>query len=194
MKKIKTIHQNKRSLLLLAGTIGLLLLAAGTIYAMHPRSQHPATSSSPTQSASTSDQTRSPNSVDYSPPSSSDSQASDQAKSSASNPTSTPSTLAVKITRAANATASDGSQTVVVGSQVSGTSSGSCTLVASQAGQTNVSLTNTVTLQATSYVCPNFVIPYSSFPSGGDWHFTLTLTSGSQTASDNWPSPVTVNK
>jgi hypothetical protein len=73
-----------------------------------------------------------------------------------------------------------------VGSLVSGTTSGTCTLSAQQSGQTTITQTNQVTLENNSYACPVFNIPLSSFPNQGNWNVSIALTTNGSTVSASW--------
>lgn len=191
--------QNKKKIsrhtVIVVSLVALVLLVGGSTYALTRPSSSNNSQTSTGNKASTNPEVKPPNSVDYTPPSTSDSQISDQTKQDTT-PSSTPSsTISVLITRAGNIQDAQGNNTaVVVGSLVQGATSGTCTLMATQSGQTSVVQTNTVTTQANSYACPNFTIPYSSFPTGGPWKFTLTLSSNGQTSTNSWPEVVTVNK
>lgn len=96
--------------------------------------------------------------------------------------TSTPQTNAtITITRAGIV-----DNNLQVGSLVSGTTSGTCTLSAQQSGQTTIMQTNQVTLETNSYVCPVFNIPLSSFPNQGKWNVSIALTVDGSTVNTNW--------
>lgn len=73
-----------------------------------------------------------------------------------------------------------------VGTIVSGTKVGTCTLEISQTGQTTITRANQVMLQNNTYVCPVLNIPVSQFPNRGNWNVMVQLTSNSNTAIANW--------
>lgn len=87
-----------------------------------------------------------------------------------------------------NPTVTDNGSNIHVGTQVFGTTSGTCSLTASQTGQSTLQLGSTsVTQDVNIYDCGVFNIPSSSFPSPGTWKLTLTVTnaSGSASGSEN---------
>lgn len=76
------------------------------------------------------------------------------------------------------------SSNVHVGTLVSGTSTGNCTLTGSQTGQSTLQLgTSTVRMDVNSYDCGVFNIPTSMFPTSGVWKLTLTVTSNGSSSS-----------
>lgn len=75
-----------------------------------------------------------------------------------------------------------------VGAQVSGVTSGTCTLTVSQNGEQSVVKTESVALQNNAYVCPVFDIPTSSFPNQGVWNVSVSLSSQGQQTSNSWGS------
>jgi len=77
-----------------------------------------------------------------------------------------------------------------VGTQVSGTTTGSCSLTASKEGQTSLQLgSSSVHQDVNTYDCGVFNIATSKFPTGGSWAITLTVTSNGASNSNS----VTVN-
>jgi cytoskeletal protein RodZ len=70
--------------------------------------------------------------------------------------------------------------------QVSGTTTGTCSLQATQAGQPTVSATSQVIQNVNSYECQSFNLAANQFASG-NWSIVVTLTSGGSTAtSETW--------
>jgi len=190
MQRKKTPH-SKRKLVLLALLV-LFLLGTG-IFTATKLHHKPRTD----QTAVASD--RPVNSVDYSPSKPSDNAANENRKSSTnasptldstSNPSSdSPVSFSVNIT---NASALNDSSLVHVGTLVKGTTDGSCTLTATQAGQSNVTKTSSIRQDVNYYDCGVFNIPFSDFPHTGNWTITLTVTSNGKQASNTWPDPINV--
>jgi hypothetical protein len=96
--------------------------------------------------------------------------------SSISTTTTTSSDISVFIVGVTNATAS---QPLDVRDQVSGTTSGTCTISFAKSGQTSFSEQVSITFQATSASC-NDSIPASDFPANGAWTMTIVAQNGSQ--------------
>jgi hypothetical protein len=91
--------------------------------------------------------------------------------------------FSVVITRASLDT---NSQNLQVASLVNGTTSGTCLLSLSQAGQTTITQQNSVEQQNDSYICPIFNTPLSSLPNKGNWNVSVAVTSNGQTVTNNW--------
>jgi hypothetical protein len=71
-----------------------------------------------------------------------------------------------------------------VGTMVSGTKSGTCTLTATKAGQSSLQLaTSSVTQDVNAYDCGAYNIPTSKFTSNGTWNIILTVQSDGATNS-----------
>ncbi|MGH7195734.1 MAG: hypothetical protein ACREGA_03050 [Candidatus Saccharimonadales bacterium] len=73
-----------------------------------------------------------------------------------------------------------------VGTQISGATSGTCTLAVSQSGQKDITAQESVVLQENAYVCPEFDVPLSKFPNQNLWNVGVTLTAGGKTLSSLW--------
>ncbi len=73
-----------------------------------------------------------------------------------------------------------------VGTLVNGTTSGTCTLSVSQAGQQTITQSASVVLSNNSYSCSVFNVPLSQFPNQNDWDVSVTLTSNGATAVAAW--------
>lgn len=129
--------------------------------------------------------TRRPNSIDYSPAKASDNAANDTRKNS-SNPADT-------LDNGPNANSSSGplgitivnarrsGTDVRVGNIVNGTTTGTCTLSATQSGQTSpTAVTAQVQLDVNNYDCG---VMHISLPDTGAWQIKLTVASGSNSAS-----------
>lgn len=81
---------------------------------------------------------------------------------------------------------SPGNNTVHIGTQVSGTSIGSCTITAYKAGQPTLTLaTGSVKMDVNAYDCGTYNIPTSKFTSSGTWQITLTVSNNGMTATDS---------
>lgn len=76
--------------------------------------------------------------------------------------------------------------TLQVGTLVTGATTGSCTLYATQQGQATLSRTNPVKLQTNAYTCAVFDIPTGQFPNQGSWNISVRLTSGSYSTIAEW--------
>jgi cytoskeletal protein RodZ len=75
---------------------------------------------------------------------------------------------------------------VHIGTMVSGTSSGSCTLTATQVGQNTLTLgTSSVKQDVNNYDCGIFNVRTSTFPSTGTWKLLLTVTNNGLSSSDS---------
>jgi hypothetical protein len=118
-------------------------------------------------------------SINYSPATSADNSAIEQSKDQPP-ATASPaagaaqSTLDVRIT-GANVAAGN----VHVGTLVSGTASGSCTLTAAKAGQQALQLgSSSVKSNVNEYDCGVFNVPTASFPASGTWTLSLQVTNG----------------
>ena len=73
---------------------------------------------------------------------------------------------------------------VHVGTLISGITSGDCTLTASQAGQSTITLgTSLVAQDVNNYDCGVFNIPSSTFPDSGIWDLLLTVTNSGESSS-----------
>jgi hypothetical protein len=136
---------------------------------------------------------RAPNPVNYGPSSPTDNTSNDARKSNpatasqtldnGATSSGTTSNLSVTIIREGAVQPSGSSKEVQVTSQVSGATSGSCTLTLSQAGQQSITQTDTIQLESNAYGCAIFNIPVSQFPSQGQWNTNLSISSGNTTAS-----------
>lgn len=131
------------------------------------------------------------NSVSYSAAPSADNNANNERKSSSSpaqtlnngsvSQTSSSPTYSIQIT---NATVSNNN--LHVGDVVSGITSGSCTLTASQTGQSTIQLaTSSVHQDVNYYDCGVFNIATSTFPTSGSWNVTLTVIYNGESASNS---------
>ena len=184
---------SKKYVVLLAALI-VVGAAAGGAFAWHRHHNQQLAM----QKAKDSSDVRPQNTVDYSPGTKADNQANENRKDSGStstttldtNPSSPAPTFSVTVT---GANVVNGN--MQVSTLVNGTTSGTCTVTFTQSGQTNVTATNQVTLQNNSYVCPNFEIPLSQFPTGGAWNVSVSVVNGGQTVTGQWAAnPVTINK
>ena len=73
-----------------------------------------------------------------------------------------------------------------VGTAVYGTTSGNCTLTASQSSQATLTLGSSIVKQDVNYYdCGAFNIPTSTFPSSGVWELTLTVSVNDTNASNS---------
>jgi len=164
---------HRKAILLIAPLI--LLLAAGSAYGLYYQRNHKAPTSGTT--------TRPINSVSYGPSSPSDNTANNQRKNSSSsettlntNPSAPSATFSAQIV---SANVSSGN--VHIGTLVSDTTSGTCTLTASQAGQQDITLdTTSVQLDVNNYDCGTLNIPTSKFTASGKWELTLTVSNNGQ--------------
>ncbi|MGH7237018.1 MAG: hypothetical protein ACREGF_00595 [Candidatus Saccharimonadales bacterium] len=171
--------------------VAVLIIVAGlAYYFVHQNSVN-----------STKNKARPTNSINYGPSKPGDNAANDTRKSnppsaaqtlnngptqsSPSNPTApaNPAGIGVTVTEAYV----NGSN-LTVGTQVSGTTTGTCTISVSQSGQQSITATESVSLPPHSnyYTCPVFNLPLSQFPNRGKWNVNVSVTSGSSTASGNW--------
>jgi hypothetical protein len=175
--------QSRKSNRLKLAIIALAVVAiAGVLYlAQRPDSKPKSVAKQPAQTI------RPANTVDNSPATSTDNKATEDRKSSSDTPDTTPSTnpnLAVTILNA-SVIESSGTKYVHVGNQVDGATSGSCTLTATKSGESSVTSSSTVRLDANTYTCGVFNVPASKF-SSGSWNLTLKVTSGGSSASDSY--------
>ena len=105
------------------------------------------------------------------------------------NPTPGAPTYSVQIV---NASLTNNNTNLHVGTLVSGTTTGDCTLTATQNNGSPISLaTSTVKEDVNNYDCGVYNVPVSKFPSSGAWKLTLTVTNNgeSATASQNVSIP-----
>jgi len=163
----------------IAALLLLILIAVGTFYLIHKHNSNQVLKPAKTH-------------IDYSPAKPSDNAASEARKNNTTpnkngstgqtlNNTGDSPSFSVSIT---GANIDKGSNTLYVGSLVNGEISGTCTLTFSKAGASNIVLTNNVTLQNSSYVCPVFSESVSKFPSPGQWQATLDVVNGNSKATD----------
>lgn len=177
MRVIKKKTSRKR--LYLALLLGLLLVGGiGTPVAYH--FAHKKDSSQPGQ--------RGVNQVDYGPPKKTDNAqtssskddvahqpANPQGKPEPSQPT-TP--VSATITQALQDNA-----TVTIRALVNGTNNGTCQLTLSQSGQTSITRSAAVGVQANYAICQGFDLPTSDFPTGGNWTLSLVIQTSSGVSS-----------
>ena len=192
-------HQPKRYRKFLLPAILVILIgglaATALAYHYHNSNKKPATAVS----------VRPQNSIDYTPATSSDNTANENRKNSGStaptlNSSGTSSTSGSTAPSPApafsatitNASANTTIKSVHVGTLVSGVTSGSCTLTATQSGQSSVVKSSSVQLDINYYDCGVFNIPFTDFPHSGDWKFTLTVKNGTDQATNIWANPVTI--
>ncbi len=161
----------------------LVIVAAGAVYAVR-RHSAPATDS---KQASV----RPTNSVDYSAAPKADNNANEGRKSSSTpsttlnnSSTTTPDTTPTNFTVQMSVSGPNNGN-VHVGSLVNGTSTGTCTLTATQSGKAMLQLgTSSVAQDVNAYDCGVFNIPTSRF-SSGTWKLTLTVSNNGTKASDS---------
>lgn len=73
-----------------------------------------------------------------------------------------------------------------IGTLVNGITSGTCTLTASQSGQSTLQLgSSSVSQDVNNYDCGVFNIATSTFPTGGNWKIILTVSSNGASNSSN---------
>lgn len=136
-------------------------------------------------------------SVNYPAPTSSENAASNDRKSSSSPSTTLDNgTSTTQSSGAASFTDSIVSASVInnnvhVGTLVSGTTSGSCTLTASMSGKSNIVRTSSVQRDVNNYDCGVFNIPTAYFTSNGNWTLTLTVSNNGKQATSS--SSVAIN-
>lgn len=107
----------------------------------------------------------------------------DNGPTSSSSTSSSTDNVSLTITRA---DVDNQSNALEVGTLVNGTTSGTCTLSVSQAGETTITATNQVTLSNNTYSCPVFSIPLSQFPNLGKWNVSVEIVSGSSNTTSNY--------
>ena len=167
--------KNKKLTFILIGTALLLTVAIGAFwYNLHNKA------SSEPQTASK-EATRDVNTVNYEPAKEADNIAEKSAKEQLaesgtdSQPTNNP--LGVSIT-----SAQQQDQTVLIRTLVDGTSSGTCTMTASKAGQQALTKNAPINTQASYSICQGFNIPSSEFSSAGEWSFEVKVSANGATA------------
>ena len=79
-----------------------------------------------------------------------------------------------------------GSSTLQVGTVVSGITSGTCQLTATQSGQSPVTASSNVTQQNNGYMCSVFNVPLSNFPNKGNWNISVSVTGDGLNTSNQW--------
>jgi hypothetical protein len=141
------------------------------------------------------------NTVDYGPSQANDNLANDERKD---NPGSASPTLNYGSTRddtnASGATitvtrAGRSGNSLQVGTLISGATSGTCKLLLSQDGQTDIERSAAVAYEANSYTCPIFNIPVTELPNQGKWDVSVSLTVGSSTTKGSWAAnPVDLSR
>jgi hypothetical protein len=151
----------------------LLIILAGVFFLLFAHA-HNTNSNTPAQGAVT---TKNTHTINYSPAPSSDNAASENAKSTNPSPSPTDGNSASNnITVTLNATPR-GNKQVHVSGLISGVTSGTCTLTATQGGQSKV-FTAPVQIDVNSYDC----ILNPTFPTTGSWNLSLVVSSGGQHA------------
>lgn len=178
----KSSNHNRRNIIIAA--LILLVLAGGIAFAYYRQHQTQPPARRPV------------NSTSYAKPNPQDSNASNSNKTGSNSTTlnntssaaqkgstaptaSQTNTISVKIVSLIN----NGS-IVHVGTIIDGTTSGTCTLVATQGTQT-VDLGTTPVESSNSTSCGAFNVPLSSFPAKGNWTMTVTVTSGNSSTSNS---------
>lgn len=190
MQKIRTVSlkplARKHTLL---GLAVLILIAASltAFLANRPQSKQSSlekTAAGPTGKAPAG---RSANPVNYGPSSAADNAGNEARKSD-------PATANQTLDNGATSTGTSTADTVTitregvvesnvqVAAEIDGITSGTCSLSASQAGQTTLTATAQVQLQNNSYACI-LNIPKAQFTAGGSWTTELTVTNDTSTAS-----------
>lgn len=189
---------SRRRLLVLASVLFVILCTAGALFVWQ---KNKSDNNQNTNGQSNSD-IRPQNTVDYSPAEESDNKDVEDAKSNPSkvpttidNQTSNPSGQVEFSVTVTGANPDNTNKLVRVSSLVNGVTSGTCVVTFNKAGQSKVTATNQVELQNNSYVCPNFSIPFSQFPAGGEWDVSLAVTNNGKTVNAPWQGgSVTINK
>lgn len=179
---IKKAKNNKKRILILSIILVVLLVAGGAVWFYENRSDNNTANDS---------KIKPQNTVDYTPADPEDNKQTDDNKTSdkpkdngtLDDTPVTPGDFGVTIT---GANPDNNTKVVRVGTIVEGVTSGTCVVTFVKSGQPNVTATNQVELQNNSYVCPNFVIPYSQFPAGGDWNVSVNVTSNNKTVTGQW--------
>lgn len=186
VNKQKSAKSKRRPLFLLLALI-IVLVLSGSAYALY-RHNNQQTSSATTTAKTSSG--RPVNSVNYAPSSKSDNVANNQRKAS-STPADTldngPTTTTNSSLSAQIVSASANNGNIHIGTMVSGATSGTCKITATQ-GHTTVTLASApVKLDVNSYDCGGSAINVSTSqlnPSTGTWQLKLTVTAGSSQATD----------
>lgn len=153
----------------------LLIALAVVFFALVAHAHNQKSNSSPSTSGAA---TSNSHTINYSPAPSSDNAASENAKSTNPSSSSTgdnPDSNNVTITLSATPR---GNKQVHVSGLISGLTSGTCTLTASQSGQSNVVQTAPVQLDVNSYDC----IFNPTFPTTGSWNLSVVVSGGGQHA------------
>jgi hypothetical protein len=160
------------------------IIVVGVLASLYVYYHHSPTKTTSNQSLATSENTNSASNSNKT--SSSPSSTLDSGSSSSSSPTTTQPTFTVQIV---SATINSGN--LHIGTLVSGTSSGTCSLSASQSGQSTLQLaTSNVEQNVNSYDCGVFNIPSSTFPTSGNWQLKLTVDSNNVTSYGAYPIDV----
>lgn len=163
--------------IILSAIFAILVLAVVNIVVRHQKS-----STAPSTAASTNPT----NTIDYSPATPADNTANENRKSTApgsgtlsGGSASNSSSFSVQIV-SANPT---GNKNVHIGTLVNGTSTGTCTLTATQNGQANVvDTSHSVQQNVNEYDCGVYNL---ALPTTGEWKLTLTVSSNGSQASDS---------
>jgi hypothetical protein len=188
VNKVKKRSKKTRRLLLPAIGATIIIIAAGGFAAWH---YHEVSRTKASQNST--------NSINYKPAPAADNNANQSrkvsstpsptlnntglGKGSSSTTSSSPSTTAASYTvQIVNDNVNNGN--LHVGTLVSGTTTGTCVLTASQTGQSTLQLsTSSVSQDVNDYDCGAFNIPTSKFPTTGTWELTLTVSNNGAAAS-----------
>lgn len=65
---------------------------------------------------------------------------------------------------------------LLVNATVTGTTTGTCTLILSKAGSPEITKTTQVEQVTSYYSCGSFVVPVSEFPASGNWSAKVRVT------------------
>lgn len=183
---MKNVSQRRNHIGVIVGALIVLLLASGLGVAYVNHSDHNSTKTKDTSDV------RPENSVDYSPSSPSDSSENNTRKSNPtpastldSGPTQSSGSNATYSVQITGANLTSNNTNVHVGTLVSGVTSGSCTLTATQGSQTVNLQSSNVQQDVNQYDCGVYNIATTQFPSSGSWKLTLTVASNGVSNSDS---------
>jgi hypothetical protein len=73
--------------------------------------------------------------------------------------------------------------TITIRALVNGANSGTCQLTLSQSGQTDITRSAAVGVQANYAICQGFDLPTSDFPTSGNWTLSIVIQTSGSTSS-----------
>lgn len=168
-------RKNKKPILLITSA-AIIIVGGGLAYLAIAR---PFSSKQTATTTNTPD--RPANTVDYNSPTQAEQQTQDATKNNVVNNDTSQSKTTSSITASlVRADQGGNGQPLNIRVDISGTTSGTCHITLTRAGQPTISKDFTVGFEATSSYCVNADIPASEFSESGAWQLKIVVASGSQ--------------